>query len=392
MSVPEVMNRATITGAIEIGRHPGVVQVTFRAPVERLAPRGLLPLRRGAVRVRLSASGVMARMSAVALHDDGWAIRALPPGRRDLGCFELWDRSLERSRRRRALAARSTGLPVRAVSAALLTAAVVVPGPSLRSRRTRPRPPPAPPTRRHRPGRGGRAAGARDLRRRRVRPADRAAVIAFQSAHGLEVDGVIGPMTRAALGGGAGAAAGGSVTAALQQMLGIAADGEYGPITRAAVRSYQAAHGLLVDGVAGPQTLGSLGLPTTSRSVRRWRRRSAACDRCHARAARQAVRVGGERPVLVRLLRADGLGVPSAGVALPRTTYGQVGMGVGVDRAASSRATSSSSTPTARARRTSASPRARRRSSPPRRRAASSSTRAPAAYWGERYVRARRVG
>jgi acetamidase/formamidase len=42
MSVPEVKNRATITGAIEIGRHPGVVQVTFRAPAERLAERGLL--------------------------------------------------------------------------------------------------------------------------------------------------------------------------------------------------------------------------------------------------------------------------------------------------------------------------------------------------------------
>ncbi|MFN8484967.1 MAG: acetamidase/formamidase family protein [Anaerolineae bacterium] len=43
MSVPEVKNRATITGAIEIGRNPGVVQVTFRAPLDRLAERGLLP-------------------------------------------------------------------------------------------------------------------------------------------------------------------------------------------------------------------------------------------------------------------------------------------------------------------------------------------------------------
>ena len=42
MSVPEVANRATISGAIEIGRHPGVVQVTFRAPVERLRDAGLL--------------------------------------------------------------------------------------------------------------------------------------------------------------------------------------------------------------------------------------------------------------------------------------------------------------------------------------------------------------
>jgi len=43
MSVPEVKNRATITGAIEIARHPGVVQVTFLAPVDRLAKLGLAP-------------------------------------------------------------------------------------------------------------------------------------------------------------------------------------------------------------------------------------------------------------------------------------------------------------------------------------------------------------
>jgi acetamidase/formamidase len=41
MSVPEVKNRATISGAIEIGRHPGVVHVTFRAPVDRLEACGL---------------------------------------------------------------------------------------------------------------------------------------------------------------------------------------------------------------------------------------------------------------------------------------------------------------------------------------------------------------
>ncbi|MEZ4713468.1 MAG: acetamidase/formamidase family protein [Caldilineaceae bacterium] len=41
MTVPEVKNRATITGAIEIGRHPGVVQVTFRAPLAKLQELGL---------------------------------------------------------------------------------------------------------------------------------------------------------------------------------------------------------------------------------------------------------------------------------------------------------------------------------------------------------------
>ena len=41
ITVPEVKNRATITGAIEIGRHPGVVRVTFRAPMDALERCGL---------------------------------------------------------------------------------------------------------------------------------------------------------------------------------------------------------------------------------------------------------------------------------------------------------------------------------------------------------------
>lgn len=42
MTVPEVRNRATINGAIEIGRHPGVIQVTFLAPQDKLEAAGLL--------------------------------------------------------------------------------------------------------------------------------------------------------------------------------------------------------------------------------------------------------------------------------------------------------------------------------------------------------------
>jgi len=44
VDVPEIRNRATITGGIEIGRHPGVVQVTFLAPTEKLKNLGLLEL------------------------------------------------------------------------------------------------------------------------------------------------------------------------------------------------------------------------------------------------------------------------------------------------------------------------------------------------------------
>lgn len=46
MSVPEVQNRVTISGAIEIGRAPGGggVTVTFRVPRERLVRKGLWEL------------------------------------------------------------------------------------------------------------------------------------------------------------------------------------------------------------------------------------------------------------------------------------------------------------------------------------------------------------
>ncbi len=44
MTLPEVRNRATMCGSVEIGRHPGVVQITFRAPLENLKNAGLLPL------------------------------------------------------------------------------------------------------------------------------------------------------------------------------------------------------------------------------------------------------------------------------------------------------------------------------------------------------------
>src|SRR3954468_883442 len=52
----------------------------------------------------------------------------------------------------------------------------------------------------------------------------------------------------------------GADVAALQQELGIPADGAYGPQTRRAVKRFQRAHRLDVDGIAGPATLAALGL------------------------------------------------------------------------------------------------------------------------------------
>src|SRR4051794_12799673 len=93
------------------------------------------------------------------------------------------------------------------------------------------------------------------------------AVTAFQAAHGLEVDGIVGPITRGALVGGGGGGGGGvrsklppATTIAVQRALGISADGVFGHQTRRAVKAFQAAHGLEVDGVVGPVTLGALGI------------------------------------------------------------------------------------------------------------------------------------
>jgi acetamidase/formamidase len=47
LSLPEVMNRATMAGAIEIGRHPGVVRVTMRVPLALLDAKGLGAFPRG---------------------------------------------------------------------------------------------------------------------------------------------------------------------------------------------------------------------------------------------------------------------------------------------------------------------------------------------------------
>ncbi|MGN6169938.1 MAG: peptidoglycan-binding domain-containing protein [Solirubrobacteraceae bacterium] len=98
------------------------------------------------------------------------------------------------------------------------------------------------------------------------------AVKDFQASHGLVVDGIVGPATRAALGLPAGpvlranpiyfprAGINDSVRQ-MQRLLGVAADGEFGPITLRAVKDFQASHGLVVDGIVGPATRAALGLP-----------------------------------------------------------------------------------------------------------------------------------
>jgi len=117
----------------------------------------------------------------------------------------------------------------------------------------------------------------------RFGPQTRLGVQAFQSVAGLTADGIVGPLTWAALdeartSSAPGPAVGGAVSARpvlsqgasgpavveLQKLLtragqAVSADGRFGPATYAAVVAFQRSRGLIVDGVVGPRTWAALG-------------------------------------------------------------------------------------------------------------------------------------
>ncbi|MBX7550175.1 peptidoglycan-binding protein [Streptomyces sp. tea 10] len=90
-------------------------------------------------------------------------------------------------------------------------------------------------------------------------PATLTATKTFQSAHGLGVDGQIGPQTWSALIVQVQQGSTGDDVRAAQVELnrfgyGLAVDGSFGSGTDSAARAFQSAHGLGVDGQVGPQT------------------------------------------------------------------------------------------------------------------------------------------
>jgi peptidoglycan hydrolase-like protein with peptidoglycan-binding domain len=94
----------------------------------------------------------------------------------------------------------------------------------------------------------------------------------------------------------------GSAVQSIQQELGIPADGVFGAQTERAVKRFQRGHDLVPDGIVGPLTRGALGLrPFSSRSVRRTSERStdvpAALERiaqCESGGNPRAVSPGGQ--------------------------------------------------------------------------------------------------
>jgi peptidoglycan hydrolase-like protein with peptidoglycan-binding domain len=100
-------------------------------------------------------------------------------------------------------------------------------------------------------------------------PQTAGAVRAFQLAHHLQVDGIVGRQTWTALLSGTSTAPAsrpwlrfgstGSYVRELQQRLGgLAVDGIFGPKTRAGVFAFQSSHHLMVDGIVGTQTWAAL--------------------------------------------------------------------------------------------------------------------------------------
>ena len=100
-------------------------------------------------------------------------------------------------------------------------------------------------------------------------PMTEGALQSFQAAHGLVADGIVGVQTWPALLVQVSSGSSGDAVLAAQGQLRtqgwrLAADGVFGPQTNRSVRDFQVAHGLIDDGVVGPLTWQVLVPPRVS--------------------------------------------------------------------------------------------------------------------------------
>jgi cell wall-associated NlpC family hydrolase len=209
-------------------------------------------------------------LSEALLDLDGPALRRLDRSApRDLTDPEVWDVSQARAVWKRKAAEPGTLPQARKASATLIIAAVAAALPVSGGAQSRAKGSGAAEVRVELLRMGSRGPAVLKVQRALGIDADgifgprtRAAVKRFQRAHGLLVDGIVGPQTRTALFREAPAAKliRAWWVAPVQRALGVSVDGVYGPVSRAAVRAFQKKRGLVVDGVVGPQTLGALGI------------------------------------------------------------------------------------------------------------------------------------
>ncbi len=93
-------------------------------------------------------------------------------------------------------------------------------------------------------------------------PGTEKALKEYQAANGLAVDGIAGPDTFAKIGLPElillRVGSRGEMVKNMQECLGIDADGRFGPGTKKAVEEFQAKSGVAVDGMAGPETLSKM--------------------------------------------------------------------------------------------------------------------------------------